>query len=154
MSSEPLEPQEGKPLAGFEVDRLRDIKVTELALRFAFGASASILASVAGLVFSPVVGGMFLAFPAILPATLTLLEKKDDTEAAVHDVRGALLGSFGMIAFACVAAAAFTRWPAGIVLFGAAAAWLAVSMTLYLAVAAWRREHRAPVRGLQVTPPG
>lgn len=76
MSTEPLEPQPGQPLMGFEPSKIRDLKASELGVRFAFGACASIVAGLVGTAFSPVVGGMFLAFPAILPATLTLLEQK------------------------------------------------------------------------------
>ncbi len=35
--------------------------------------------------FGPRVGGLFLAFPAILPATLTLLEKKEGKTKACAD---------------------------------------------------------------------
>ena len=49
------------------------------------------------------------AFPAILPATLTLLEQKHGTEDAVHDTRGAVLGAIGLVPFAVVAAVCFGR---------------------------------------------
>lgn len=47
------------------------------------------------------------AFPAILPATLTLLEHDDGNPAAVHDFGGTVFGAVGLIAFALVAAMIF-----------------------------------------------
>jgi hypothetical protein len=144
MSSEPLEPQDGNPIMGFRPEQLRDVKFADLAIRFAFGAGVSAVAAGVGKGFTPVVGGMFLAFPAILPASLTLLEQKHGTEDAVHDVRGAVLGSLGLVAFALVAAVLFTRVTAPVVLGAATAAWLVTSVGLYLAVAAWRHRRRGP----------
>ncbi|HEY2813724.1 MAG TPA: DUF3147 family protein [Acidimicrobiales bacterium] len=117
-----------------------------MGVRFAFGAGMSVVAGLAGNVFSPVVGGMFLAFPAILPATLTLLEKKHGTEAAVHDDRGAVLGAIGLVAFALVAAALFTVVAPAFVLIAATVAWAVAAVAVYLAVAAWRRENKGPSR--------
>ena len=51
----------------------------------------------------PVFGGMFLAFPAILPAAVTLLERRLGLAQASADVRGATAGALGMLAFAWVA---------------------------------------------------
>jgi hypothetical protein len=135
VSDDPLEPGPGEPIAGIDPGRLRDVQVSELAVRFGFGAAVSVVAGVIGLVVSPKAGGMFLAFPAILPATLTLLEKKHATEHAVHTVRGAVVGSIGLVVFACVAAAAFTRWPPVVVLAAAIAGWATVSLSVYFAIA-------------------
>jgi hypothetical protein len=72
---------------------------------------------VAGLIaarFGPVIGGLFLAFPAIFPASATLIEKhvrerkekaglrgaRRGKEAAALDA--AALGSFGLTAFGLV----------------------------------------------------
>jgi hypothetical protein len=135
MSSEPLEPRPGEPIAGVDPGRVREVRGSELAVRFAFGAAVSLVAAMIGLFVSPKAGGMFLAFPAILPAALTLLEKKHDTGHAVHTVRGAVLGSAGMVGFAIIAALAFTHWPAALVISVAAAGWVVVSLSLYLTVA-------------------
>jgi hypothetical protein len=150
VTDEPLEPGPGSPIAGFDPGKLRAVAVPELAVRFAFGAAVSIVAGVAGLSLTPKFGGMFLAFPAILPATLTLLEKKHGTEDAVHDVRGAVLGSAGLVAFASLAALTFTRWAPASVLAAAAAGWVTVSLATYLTVVAFKgglRSPRARARG-------
>ena len=66
--------------------------------------------------FGPGIGGLFLAFPAIFPASATLIEKYErqkkekhslvettrGTEAARIDAAGAAMGSIGLLAFAFV----------------------------------------------------
>jgi len=132
-------------VADIRPSRLRQVKPHELAIRFAFGAGISVVAAVVGMVFSPVVGGMFLAFPAILPATLTLIEKKHDTRAAVDDDRGAILGSLGLVAFAIVGAATFSVLPPVVVLLLATAAWVGVSVAGYaVQTIATRPRRRSP----------
>ena len=129
-------------MIAWDPSRLRQVKASDLAVRFGFGAAVSVVAAVTGNVFGAFVGGMFLAFPAILPATLTLLEQHDGTRAAVHDQRGALLGALGMVAFALAAALGFDRLAVGVAAALASAAWTLVAVGVYLAVASWRRDHR------------
>ena len=115
--------------------RLRDVKPSELLIRFAFGAGIALIAGLVGMRFGPRLGGLFLAFPAVLPASLTLLEKKDGRDKADVDALGAILGSVGMVVFAFVAFLALP--PLGG--FAAAAAWLTwicVSVSLFFAVRA------------------
>ena len=103
-------------------------------IRFAFGALVSIAAGVVTLVWNAKAGGMFLAFPAILPATLTLIEKEQSKREAQKDDEGAVLGSVAMLAFAATATWALTALPAGLALAAASAAWLSVALLLYIIV--------------------
>ena len=75
---------------------------------------------------------MFLAFPAILPASLTLVQQHDGRSKALDDARGGRVGSLGLAAFALVVTVTATRWPAAIFLPVATLAWLVVAVT------AWR----------------
>jgi hypothetical protein len=89
----------------------------------------------------PVVGGLFLAFPAIFPASATLIEKhvrerKEEAglpgerrgkEAAALDAAGAALGSFGLAAFGLVVWSMIVQSPAWALVL-AAASWLAVAV--------------------------
>ncbi len=50
---------------------LREAKWHQFALRFFFGGSISVLAGVIAEKYGPGVGGLFLAFPAIFPASAT-----------------------------------------------------------------------------------
>lgn len=115
----------------FDLSRLRKVKPRQYLTRFAFGASISIVAAVATEAWGPRVGGLFLAFPAILPATVTLLEKDEGLAQALSDIRGATLGAIGMIAFAGVVAA-LVRHSGAAALAGALAAWIVVAGIAYL----------------------
>ena len=116
-----------------EVDakKILSIRPGEYAVRFAFGALISAVAAIVTLKFGPRAGGLFLAFPAILPATLTLIEKKDGLAQALSDLRGAAIGSVGMIAFAVVALILVRNNPA-VALGAGVAAWAIVGAALYV----------------------
>lgn len=122
-----------EPLFGADLGELRSVSGRDLAIRFAFGAGISVVSGVGGIVLGATVGGMLLAFPAIAPATLTLIERQDGNAAAVHDVGGAVFGAVGLVAFAVVGDLLFGRTPAPAVLFACLAAWMAVSLALYVA---------------------
>jgi hypothetical protein len=99
---------------------------------------------IAGLVasrFGPVVGGLFLAFRAIFPASATLVEKhvrerkekkglpgtRRGKQAAALDAAGAALGSFRLAAFGLVIWLIIVPSPAGALVL-AATSWLAVAI--------------------------
>jgi hypothetical protein len=78
-------------------------KSFEMALRFAFGGTVTVATQLVARAFGPAVAGLFLAFPAILPATLTLIRKHDGPREAAKDALGGLPGSAALVAFgACV----------------------------------------------------
>jgi hypothetical protein len=116
--------------------KLKEVGASDLVVRFAFGALISVVAAVVSLRWNAKAGGMFLAFPAILPATLTLIEKKQSKREAEEDDEGATLGSVAMIAFAATATWALTALPAGLSLAAASGAWLSVAALLYVVVVA------------------
>jgi nicotinamide mononucleotide (NMN) deamidase PncC len=113
--------------------KLRSIRPREYAIRFGFGFAMSVIAAGIGELAGPRVGGVFLAFPAILFATVTLVEKKEGIGQAATDIRGATFGAIGMIAFAIVVALLVDRSPA-LALVAALLAWIVVSGTAYLGV--------------------
>ena len=103
----------------------------DLAIRFGFGALVAVLATLIGRRLGPLVGGVFLAFPAILPASLTLIEKRQSEEKAGADAAGGILGAAGMLAFA-LTLLLLVR-PMGLsALAVALGAWVAVAGGLYL----------------------
>ncbi|MGD0371006.1 MAG: DUF3147 family protein [Candidatus Dormibacteria bacterium] len=116
-----------------DLGRLRLIRPWEYAIRFGFGFPMSVIAAVIGELAGPRVGGLFLAFPAILVATVTLVEKKEGVGQAATDVRGATFGAIGLIAFAVVVSALVDRSPS-LALVGALLAWIVVSGVAYLGV--------------------
>lgn len=112
--------------------------MSELLVRFAFGAGIALVAGVVGMRFGPRVGGLFLAFPAVLPASLTLLEKKEGRSEADVDAMGAVLGSCGMLAFAACLALVLRPFGPLSAMALAWVAWVAVAFGLFGAVRALR----------------
>jgi Protein of unknown function (DUF3147) len=115
---------------GFDWSKLFKAKPTEIAMRFAFGAGIALIAGIAGARFGPKFGGLFLAFPAVLPASLTLIEKKEGTTKAWADASGGVLGAVGLAAFAFTALMVLRTNPV-IALLLAVVAWLLVAGGLY-----------------------
>jgi hypothetical protein len=63
-------------LPGVQPGKLRQIRPRDYLIRFALGAGVSIVAGILSKTVSARFGGAFLAFPSILPASLTLIQKK------------------------------------------------------------------------------
>jgi len=128
MEGDVLQQDDREPV-GFDWSRLASVKPAELGLRFVFGTVIALVAAIAGTAAGPRFGGLFLAFPAVLPATLTLIEKKEGMTKAWADASGGVLGALGLGAFAFTAM--LLRWnPVGALLL-ALVAWAAVSAGLY-----------------------
>jgi hypothetical protein len=117
-----------------DIGRLKEVPPRYLLIRFAFGAAISVIAGAVSRGVGARAGGLFLAFPAILPATLTLIQKEHSKRKAKEDDKGATLGGVGLIAFAAVSYALLPGHSAWIALGAAALAWLAVSIGLYVLV--------------------
>lgn len=122
----------GQPLFGLDLSELRRVRRRDLLIRFAFGAAISVVAGIGASTLGAVVGGLLLAFPSVLPASVTLVEEKDGKGAAVHEVGGAVLGAVGLTAFAVVAFLLLSGGAAAWALPAALAAWAVVSCALYV----------------------
>jgi hypothetical protein len=115
---------------GFDWSKIRSVKPGELGTRFSFGALIALIAAAVGMIAGPVVGGLFLAFPAILPSSLTLIEKKEGLAEAWTDASGGVLGAIGMAGFA-LTAMLFLPWNPVMALILALLVWAIVSAGLY-----------------------
>jgi hypothetical protein len=135
--------RDGEAAVGIDVHALREVSIKELAIRFAFGAGVSLVAAAVGQLAGSFAGGMMLAFPAILPATVTLLERSDGREEAVRDVQEAVLGALGLSVFALVLVATLPHEHGRLALPLAVAAWAGSSMLAYTAAEALRRRLRS-----------
>ena len=122
-------------------EQLRKPPARDWVVRFTFGAGVSALAAVITKVWGPAVGGLFLAFPAILLASLTLVAKEEGGHRAREDARGATLGALGLIGFAIVVWATTPEWEVGVTLLVATIAWAAISGAAYLIMAAWHSHY-------------
>jgi hypothetical protein len=125
------------PLPTLNLQGLKGKSPKDYLVRFGFGAVISLIAALIGLRY-PLFGGMFLAFPAILPASLTLIERDAGKEEAAIDAEGAIIGATGLLAFALVLAFGIKPLGALTALGAAALAWLVVSVGIYSAVMTWR----------------
>lgn len=112
-------------------------KPRDLLVRFMAGAVTSIGAGAVTLVFGARTGGIFLAFPAILAASLTLVEQKEDGVDAREDARGAIVGGGAMGLFALVVALTVMQASGALALLIGAAVWLASAVAIY-ALLWWR----------------
>jgi hypothetical protein len=124
---------------------LKQTKPHEYATRFLFGGICTATAGVIAKHFGPTVGGLFLAFPAIFPASASLIEnheKRVKAEAGFNgtirgriaasvDASGASLGCVGLIVFAVILWKGLPAHNAYTVLFLAMVFWLIVSMLLW-----------------------
>ena len=113
------------------LDGIKKSRPWEIAIRFLFGGVITALAGLVSKRWGPVVGGLFLAFPAILPASLTLVKQHDGRQRAVDDARGGRLGSVGLVAFAATVWALAAVWPPVLVLLAATVAWALVDGLLW-----------------------
>lgn len=96
---------------------VRSTTLSEYVTRFFFGGVVTVLAGLIADRFGPGIGGLFLAFPAIFPASASLIEKHQQKRkrragingeqrgriAAGLDAAGAAMGSLGLAAFAATA---------------------------------------------------
>ncbi len=136
----------GGRLFAIDFEALREIRLRALALRFAFGAAVSVVAGLVGVLAGSRVGGVMLAAPAVLPATLTIIEKHEGRGAAVTETQGAVPGAVALIGFAVVGAVSLAKLPLAAALLGALATWIVVAIGGYLVqatvVSSWQRDVR------------
>lgn len=103
--------------------RVREVRFRELAIRFVTGALTSVVAGAVTLAFGARVGGILLAFPAILAASLTLIEQEEDSAEAREDARGAVVGGLAMAVFAAIVALTIMKLNPAIALLLATVGW-------------------------------
>jgi hypothetical protein len=135
---------------------LRETKPHEYAVRFVFGGLSTVTAGLIAKHFGPGIGGLFLAFPAIFPASASLIESHEVKRkakvgsdgrnrgrmAASLDSQGASLGCIGLMGFAFVLWKWVNSHNALLVISVAAAAWFMVAYGLWAARAKRTRGSR------------
>lgn len=126
------------------LEKLKESKWHEYLVRFVFGGLVAAAAGWAAEKFGPVVGGLFLAFPSIFPASITLVQqheqRKDQGKSGAEkgkdkagdDTVGAIFGCVGLAAFGGVVWAFGRQGNPIACLAGATAAWMAVSGLTWL----------------------
>lgn len=124
---------------------LKSTKWYEFVLRFFMGGAITALAGLAAKRFGPEIGGLFLAFPAIIPATATLIKKGEQQKkeragyegaergraAAAVDVAGAAMGGLGLVTFALVLWLRMRKWKTATVLVIGTLAWFLAALSVW-----------------------
>src|ERR1700730_7471589 len=123
----------------------------EFLTRFLLGGAITVATGLIARYFGPVVGGLFLAFPAIFPSAATLIEKHERDKkrragiphtirgrlAAALDARGAAMGTVALAAFGLVIWRLLPLHNAAVILTAALAVWLVVAIFIWY-VRKWR----------------
>jgi hypothetical protein len=124
---------------------LKDAHGYQYAVRFMLGGAVTVCTGLIAGHWGPIIGGLFLSFPAIFPASATLIEKHETEKkqkagmnsplrgrkAAALDAAGAILGGYGLACFGAVAWLLLPVYPLGLALSVAGVVWLAVSICLW-----------------------
>ena len=142
-----LVPLVGESLTKITVDlsSVRQTTWQQFATRFLVGGTITSVVGIIAKEFGPGIGGLFLAFPAIFPASATLIEKhelqkkqragmsgvKRSREVAGADAAGAAMGCAGLLAFAFTVYKTLPSHPAWQVLSAAVLVWGAVSVLVW-----------------------
>ena len=118
----------------------------EYAQRFLFGGLVTVVATLIADRWGPIVGGMFLAFPGIFPASVSLVEKHKTqrewqkrkigiasgrAEASVEAL-GVSTGTWGLAAFGLVIWKESALHSLPMVLAVAASAWVSLSWVAWM----------------------
>ena len=125
---------------------LKETNFREHLVRFVLGGAVTVAAGLIARHWGPIVGGLFLAFPAIFPASATLIEEHEvkrkreigrdgrrrGREAAALDALGASLGAAGLVAFGLVLWRLLPEHSSWAVLGLAVVAWVVVSGVLWI----------------------
>lgn len=129
----------------FNWGTLKNVKWHEYLTRFVLGGAVTVATGLIAKAYGPVAGGLFLALPAIFPASATLLEQHERDKkrragiaftirgrlAAALDARGAAMGAIALLAFAAISWQLLPATNEALVLCLALAAWLLVAISLW-----------------------
>lgn len=129
----------------FDFSALRQAHWSQYVVRFVLGGAVTVCTGLIADQWGPVVGGLFLSFPAIFPASATLIDRQQvqkkaraglnghrrARQVAALDASGAVLGALGLAAFGATAwkllDALSTAWALTI----AALVWFSVALLLW-----------------------
>ena len=129
----------------FDVSGLRQARWTQYAVRFLLGGAVTVCTGLIAERWGPIVGGLFLSFPAIFPASATLIDRhqvqkkaraglngrRRGRQVAALDASGAVCGAVGLAAFGATAWKLLGTLPAAWALAAAALVWLCAALLLW-----------------------
>jgi Protein of unknown function (DUF3147) len=129
-----------------DLSSLKTTKPHEYAIRFFFGGAVTAIAGLIAKHYGPVIGGLFLAFPAIFPASVTLITSHEEQRkrkagydgtirsrlAASLEAAGTCLGALALLGFALILYRLLPAHSSIVIFTTASIAWLALSVLLWL----------------------
>lgn len=135
---------------------LRQVQLHEYLSRFVLGGAITVASALIARQYGPVLGGLFLAFPAIFPASATLLEKHEREKkqragiprtlrgrlAAAIDARGAAMGAIALVLFAVLVWQELPRHSEALVLAWALVIWFLVAAGIWRLAGSCRHRPR------------
>jgi hypothetical protein len=138
-------------LVSVSTSGLKRTKWYEYVVRFVLGGLVTALAGLLAKKIGPSFGGLFLAFPAILAASTTLIEKHErehkeekglrgiyrGRQAAGADAAGAARGSVGLIAFAICVWRLLPAHNSPVIILAATLIWASVAVGVWYV---WKRK--------------
>lgn len=122
-----------------DIGKVRRLSWKAHLVRFTLGGLVTAGAGLIGAAYGPAVGGLFLAFPSISTASLSLIQRQAGKNAAGVDAWGAAIGSLGLLGFAAVVWVLAPLTSGWVTLLTASAVWLPLSFGLWLAIRTTRR---------------
>jgi hypothetical protein len=128
-----------------DVASLKQIQWHEYLTRFLLGGAVTVATGLVAKHFGPIIGGLFLAFPAILPAGATLIEKHERDKkrragipltirgrlAAALDARGAAMGTIALAAFGLLVWKLLPHHNAAVILAAGLVMWLVLAILIW-----------------------
>jgi hypothetical protein len=118
-------------MAKLNFSQLRGIRLRDYAIRFLFGGTISVIAALIGQWATGRIGGIFTAFPAILLASLTLINQEDGKQASAMDAQGAVLGAVALVLASILLSVTLGALAGAWSLLLGLGAWLVCSVGLY-----------------------
>jgi hypothetical protein len=129
-------------LVKLDPSKVKETRWHEFGVRFLLGGLITAFAGIIGHKYGAPIGGLFLAFPAIFPASATLIdkhekEKKERAGLNGHgrarqlvsvDAAGTAIGSIGLFAFAFLIHETIRDHSTWLVIGGATIVWAGVSV--------------------------
>jgi uncharacterized membrane protein (GlpM family) len=127
-----------------DFSQLKQIKWSDFAIRFLFGGIVSVLAAFIAQLTDGRVGGIITAFPAILMASLTIINKLEGRHAAEETARGGIVGAVALVITTIVLVLTLGILSGLLSLLVALVVWLLCAIGLYAMSykAQWLRVHK------------
>jgi Protein of unknown function (DUF3147) len=132
-------------LVQVDTSTVKQTRWHELAVRFLLGGLITAFAGIIGKKYGASVGGLFLAFPAIFPASATLIdkhEKEKKQRAGLNgrgrarqlvsvDAAGTAMGSVGLFGFAWLIHELIRSYSPWLVIAAATVVWMSTSVLIW-----------------------